>query len=1718
MSSLGELYFQLRLDDKKFNDAIEAAKQKVKELGADVEIGVKLDLEGLKKEIQNAAKAAGGGSLEIGAKVNTSGLENLYSMLESSKKEAKELEESIAKTTAASVKVQKQAELDGVRRRIADQEAKILAKGGSLDASKATIVKVELDEESINQVKARLTQLEHPITPKVSIEYDQEKFRAVATTLENYTKRLNELGTVRLGIDDSFIRTGVGQDKKGLNGWLSNISDYLLGDDTDKSIKSIQKVLDNYTFKVKAEVDAQKLVASISGAVKKVPVDINVDIEAVKKKLKQLGVPLNFNMTQAIADAKTKLKDQEFKAKLNLVIDKAKVSKAIKEAFAKKGLEYQATPSDVRNARILEIQQRMEQRQQKFNGQVKKGNASMRKLGSSTRNASDWAGQLSNQFNNLVSFYALERFIRNLYTIGGEFQKQQIALQNMIGDVDRGNAIFERMKDLAVKSPFTFSDLASYTKQMSAYGIEYENLYDTTKRLADISAGVGVDMGRLILAFGQVRSAAVLRGQELRQFTEASIPLVAELAKKFTELEGRVVSTGEVFDKISKREVSFGMVKDILFDMTDPGGRFFETQEKLAESLAGKWSNLKDAWDIMIADIANGNNSVLSGLADIINSLIRGFETWLPFVSGAIVALGLLRGAITAVNIVSTASPWVLIGSVMAGVVSTVISLASETETATELITRLNRELEGVVAQNNDNERNANRYLDILKKQADSESDKYALYQKQKAAFEELLKLYPKATEIAELELMTLEEIEKTRKRIAEQTKKDNLNQYDVRIDEAYDAYEKKRIDTEKILRDSGKTIEDFPETKKELEALYNLYTNAMNAKEMYEQSFIDAARPKPLADWQIKADEIIAKYPNIAALKRDKGDDIWAYFDFLEATFKEAKEKYDRVTSESMKKPYKSIMDAVNAVNMGIGGVSLYDSKKKKGGKSEAEKAAERDAKAYLEALKTKLSELGSQWDLYKDLFEATGDKRLSMNIAFDGVMPNFDNYISHLKGLMQEEIQKRGLGISVADLLSEGKEGIAKRVNDKSQTAWTEDVAKNLNAIIDSYNNANKKLREESVRNFIDIIKNSKDFAQQIADIDRELQKDLSDLAKMSGGTDSDLYKRHAEELIKRAEEEKTKVNFEEFKKSSDWVKVFDDLDRVSDATLDNMIFKIEEFAKQAHLSEEVTKQLVEAVRKLKDEKIERNPFSVFSANISNELSMAKKAIDGYKKAIKTAKEEGNTELVLKLEEKKANQEDKVRDIYENYDVAMNEALKKISDFASSVSEVSSLLEQFGNTSLKNFSEYLNGISGGMQSGYNAGSLFGAAGGVIGGFIGAATGAMSGLVEAGRKAVDAEQERSQIVIDRLDKVASILKDRIANSLTGLYNSTLDATSRLEMQQQKEKYDTAEKYFKDKGITIKPDSSYIASINSPTFSWDKEEYLLYSQKAHDAINKALEEDNEYMAMYASMLIQRDEMMSQMATYTDKDSDKVEQYKRDKKIEIEKLDMEIEQLSKDMLSSLYSVDFNDWSKQITDSIVGAWSKGEDAAKAYENTVSSIMRNVAANMIQQKIIGDYLEKNIKPLVDEFIGKNGVMDEELFSTLTGIVEGVGEKTKDVQNFLDNLEKIMNEKGLTLKDMSESSSSGGLSKGIQSTTEDTAGLLASYLNATRQDVSIQRTLVEQLVSVDVPKMSIIAQAQLQQLQQVAANTRRNADAADRIYELVNKVVDRGGNKLRI
>lgn len=227
----------------------------------------------------------------------------------------------------------------------------------------------------------------------------------------------------------------------------------------------------------------------------------------------------------------------------------------------------------------------------------------------------------------LLAIHSAGTFIRNIREVTSEFELQRVALASIIQDTEKAESLFKQIKAAAVESPFQIKELVTYTKQLSAYQIETEKLFDTTQKLADISAGLGVDMGRLILAFGQVRAAAVLRGQELRQFTEAGIPLVEKLAEKFSDLNGRIVSTSEVFELISKRAVPFAMIEEIFDDLTSAGGAFYQMQEKQAETLLGQWNNLKDSISIMYDEIGN-TKSVHSAMEVLISDAKKVMQNW----------------------------------------------------------------------------------------------------------------------------------------------------------------------------------------------------------------------------------------------------------------------------------------------------------------------------------------------------------------------------------------------------------------------------------------------------------------------------------------------------------------------------------------------------------------------------------------------------------------------------------------------------------------------------------------------------------------------------------------------------------------------------------------------------------------------------------------------------------------------------------------------------------------------------------------------------------------------------------------------------------------------------------------------------------------------------------------------------------------------------------
>lgn len=170
--------------------------------------------------------------------------------------------------------------------------------------------------------------------------------------------------------------------------------------------------------------------------------------------------------------------------------------------------------------------------------------------------------------------------------------------------------MFNQIKELALNSPFTFSELNRDVKQLAAYGVEYDQLYDTTKRLADMSSGLGVSFDRIALAFGQVQARGWLDGKELRQIAYAGIPLLEKLSEFYSKQEGRNVSTSEIKTRISSRDVSFDDVKSIFWQMTDAGGQFYNMQQVLSETLLGRYNKLKDAWEIMLAEFASGESLV----------------------------------------------------------------------------------------------------------------------------------------------------------------------------------------------------------------------------------------------------------------------------------------------------------------------------------------------------------------------------------------------------------------------------------------------------------------------------------------------------------------------------------------------------------------------------------------------------------------------------------------------------------------------------------------------------------------------------------------------------------------------------------------------------------------------------------------------------------------------------------------------------------------------------------------------------------------------------------------------------------------------------------------------------------------------------------------------------------------------------------------------------
>lgn len=374
-------------------------------------------------------------------------------------------------------------------------------------------------------------------------------------------------------------------------------------------------------------VDPKKLASAIDKAVGAYKGGKQVSVEVKDKILKD-------SITAA-------LKTEKFP--IRVIVDKAEAQDAVRQALQAAGLQSRTgfTASDKRawdaQSRRMEAEARAAAasalaqrrlagaRSQAANAADKHTTATI-SLNSALKGNITLTKELGGAIGAAYSVVALKNFMTKVVEIGGELEKQKLAMKAILGDEGMANTISSQINTLAVKSPFGIMELNQYAKQLTAFQIPYNELYDTMKRMADVSAAVGVDMRRIILAYGQVRAAKFLKGTELRQFTEANIPLIDMLAERFTKLKGEIVSAGDIMDMISNKEVSFEDVKAVLWELTGEGGRFYNMQEVLSESVSAKWKNLADALDLMFADIAESTSRPLKGLAELLTALTSKWD------------------------------------------------------------------------------------------------------------------------------------------------------------------------------------------------------------------------------------------------------------------------------------------------------------------------------------------------------------------------------------------------------------------------------------------------------------------------------------------------------------------------------------------------------------------------------------------------------------------------------------------------------------------------------------------------------------------------------------------------------------------------------------------------------------------------------------------------------------------------------------------------------------------------------------------------------------------------------------------------------------------------------------------------------------------------------------------------------------------------------------
>ena len=432
-----------------------------------------------------------------------------------------------------------------------------------------------------------------------------------------------------------------------------------------------------------------------------------------------------------------------------------------------------------------------------YEGLQKEVEAIKKQFEQMTRKAVEEGKKQADVWQNLIkgatAYFTLQgaqSFISQMIAVRSEFQQLEISFGTMLKSKEKANELMAQLTDLAAKTPFGLQEISEGAKRLLAFQVPAEEVTETLRRMGDVAAGLGVPMGQLIHVYGQVKAQGKLMTNDLYQFMNAGIPIIAELSKVVGKSET------EIKDMVSAGKIGFAEIQAVIKNMTSEGGLFFNLMAEQSKSLGGQISNLQDNFDQMLNEIGKASEGLVSGAISGVAYLVENYQTLGKIIAGLITTYGAYRAAVIVnntlvalstqltngwtvaqlaqyrgllllekaqklLNATMLANPYVFMATAVAALAAAMFVLTDRTSAAEKAQKRLNEEREVAMAKEQEHKQHIEELIDTATNQYLADTDR-------RKALTELAGAYPQIFAKYDIESIKLADILKLKKEIAE--------------------------------------------------------------------------------------------------------------------------------------------------------------------------------------------------------------------------------------------------------------------------------------------------------------------------------------------------------------------------------------------------------------------------------------------------------------------------------------------------------------------------------------------------------------------------------------------------------------------------------------------------------------------------------------------------------------------------------------------------------------------------------------------------------------------------------------------------------------------------------------------------------------------------------------------------------------------------------------